>query len=209
MFDVVFYHNILEIWRVKMKNEIVVKGGSPGVQETAQPISDIDMARKISGRVAEVIDQCKLSLTIKGHKYIKVEGWSTMGALFGLFPVIVDLKEVTRPQDKKGEIRFVATAEIRDREGRTVSRAVGEASNREYGKSKHERFQISSMAQTRAVAKAYKLCLSWVMALQGYETTPAEEITPQIKKEIIKNRPAKQTKPGKTSVDDIIPEEWE
>ena len=37
-------------------------------------------------------------------------------------------------------------------------------------------FQIASMAQTRAVSKAFRLALSWVMTLAGYEPTPAEEM---------------------------------
>jgi hypothetical protein len=35
------------------------------------------------------------------------------------------------------------------------------------------------MAQTRAVAKALRLCLGWIMALAGYEATPAEEMLPE------------------------------
>ena len=37
-------------------------------------------------------------------------------------------------------------------------------------------FQLSSMAQTRACAKALRNVLSWVVVLAGYRTTPAEEI---------------------------------
>lgn len=37
-------------------------------------------------------------------------------------------------------------------------------------------FQIASMAQTRAAAKALRNVLSWVVALAGYGTTPAEEL---------------------------------
>ena len=33
-----------------------------------------------------------------------------------------------------------------------------------------------SMAQTRATGKACRLAFSWIMALAGYEPTPAEEL---------------------------------
>jgi hypothetical protein len=37
-------------------------------------------------------------------------------------------------------------------------------------------FQLSSMAQTRASAKALRNVLSWVVVLAGYRSTPAEEL---------------------------------
>jgi hypothetical protein len=37
-------------------------------------------------------------------------------------------------------------------------------------------FQLRSMAQTRACAKAYRNALSWVVVLAGYKPTPAEEL---------------------------------
>jgi hypothetical protein len=37
-------------------------------------------------------------------------------------------------------------------------------------------FQLSSMAQTRANAKALRNCLAWVVVLAGYKPTPAEEL---------------------------------
>lgn len=37
-------------------------------------------------------------------------------------------------------------------------------------------FQLSSMAQTRACAKALRNILSWVVVLAGYKATPAEEL---------------------------------
>lgn len=51
------------------------------------------------------------------------------------------------------------------------------------GKEKVPLFQLASMAQTRANAKALRNVLSWVVVLAGYKPTPAEElnIEPQIK----------------------------
>lgn len=37
-------------------------------------------------------------------------------------------------------------------------------------------FQLRSMAQTRAVAKALRFALGWVVVLAGYKATPAEEL---------------------------------
>lgn len=43
--------------------------------------------------------------------------------------------------------------------------------------------QRISMAGTRATSKALRLLLSWVVVLAGYEPTPAEEMTRDIKRE--------------------------
>jgi hypothetical protein len=41
-------------------------------------------------------------------------------------------------------------------------------------------FQLRSMSQTRACAKALRNVLAWVVVLAGYRTTPAEEIKDMI-----------------------------
>ena len=38
-------------------------------------------------------------------------------------------------------------------------------------------FQLKSMAQTRAGAKAFRMVVGWVVVLAGYKPTPAEEMT--------------------------------
>ena len=44
------------------------------------------------------------------------------------------------------------------------------------GEEKVPQFQLRSMAQTRACAKAFRNVLSWVIVLAGYKATPAEEL---------------------------------
>jgi hypothetical protein len=55
-------------------------------------------------------------------------------------------------------------------------------------------FQLASMAQTRANAKALRNVLSWVVELAGYKTTPAEELTD--KTEVIDVEPTKAQPAG-------------
>jgi hypothetical protein len=45
------------------------------------------------------------------------------------------------------------------------------------GEVKVPQFQLRSMAQTRACAKAFRNVLSWVIVLAGYGATPAEELS--------------------------------
>ena len=49
-------------------------------------------------------------------------------------------------------------------------------SNKEHTKRSFADYAICSMAQTRAVGKAYRLSLGWLMKAAGYEATPAEEM---------------------------------
>ena len=49
-------------------------------------------------------------------------------------------------------------------------------SNKESGKKFYQEFAIMSMAQTRAIGKAYRNCLAWIIRAAGYEPTPAEEM---------------------------------
>ena len=49
-------------------------------------------------------------------------------------------------------------------------------------------FQLASMAQTRAGAKAFRNRLAWVVVLAGYKPTPAEEMTENAVSENVKER---------------------
>jgi len=136
------------------------------------PTTIIEKAKTIAEIVSGLIEEKKLYHTIQGRKYVRCEGWTTMGALFDLYPTITELKK-----EKNGkEVTYTATCEIRRRDGQALTRAISSCSNMERGKRNMMEFQIASMAQTRAVSKAFRLALSWVMTLAGYEPTPAEEM---------------------------------
>ncbi len=136
------------------------------------PTGIIEKAKVIAEIVSKLIEEKKLYHQIQGRKYVKCEGWTTMGALFDLYPTITELKK----EKNDREIIYTATCEIRRTNGQTLTRAISSCSNMERGKRNMMEFQIASMAQTRAVSKAFRIALSWVMALAGYESTPAEEM---------------------------------
>lgn len=58
-------------------------------------------------------------------------------------------------------------------------------------------FQLKSMAQTRAAAKALRNVLAWVVVLAGYKPTPAEELDGQTDDSIINIQPAESKPPLK------------
>lgn len=138
--------------------------------------TQIERAKKVSEVVSKIVEQKKLYAMIQGKKYVTCEGWTTMGSLLGLFPQIVEVKE---EKSEKG-IKYIAICEIRTLDGKLVSRAESECASWERNKAKmleqQGEYAIRSMAETRAVSKAYRICLSWIMTLAGYEPTPAEEV---------------------------------
>lgn len=52
-------------------------------------------------------------------------------------------------------------------------------------------FQLSSMAQTRAAAKALRNVLSWVVVLAGYRPTPAEELDGMATRDVVDAEPVR------------------
>jgi alkylated DNA nucleotide flippase Atl1 len=57
-----------------------------------------------------------------------------------------------------------------------VSRGFAICSQKEMNRLRSDEYVLASMAQTRAIGKAYRNVIGWVMKLANYEPTPAEEI---------------------------------
>jgi len=118
--------------------------------------------------LADVIKQRQLYVMIGNREYVKVEGWTLLGALLGVFPIPV----WTHPMENGWEARV----EARTLSGVLVGAAEAQCLREEKSWANRDDFALRSMAQTRATAKALRLPLGFVMALAGYETTPAEEM---------------------------------
>jgi len=157
---------------------------------TISPQQQIQKAVEIANAVSEVIEKKRLYIVIESKKYDKkyvmCEGWATMGALLGLFPRIVETRE-----ERTGEnLKVIAKCEVWSLNGNLIARAEAECDSGEVTRKKDgtivkkwldslgkpNEYVIRSMAQTRAVSKAFRIALSWIMVLAGYQATPAEEI---------------------------------
>lgn len=114
----------------------------------------------------------KLYTNIRGKNYAHVEGWQFAGGLMGLFPLVAGVENLSGGS----EIKWKATVEITNKEGRVMSRGFAVCSSKEASKKSFDEYAILSMAQTRAVGKAYRNLVGWVMKLAGYEGTPSEEM---------------------------------
>jgi len=143
----------------------------------------VEKAKDIAGILSDVIQERKLFTVIENKKYVHCEGWTLAGAMLGLFPVITEINE---EKNQRG-IKYIATCEIRTSDGRTIARGQSECASWEKKRQKrhYEEYEIRSMAQTRAVSKAFRLLLSWIMVFGGYEPTPAEEMEAEAVKDDI------------------------
>ncbi len=123
-------------------------------------------------------------LVIGGKQYLYFSDWQILGAFFGITASVVETAEVTREKpalDGKFTllevIGFTARA-IAMRDGKEVSAAEAECLFEESNWAKKPRFQLRSMAQTRACAKALRNCLQWVVRLpdSNFAEESAEEV---------------------------------
>ena len=141
---------------------------SLGTLQAASARALVDVARDMAGALADVIERQKLATVIQGRKFVGVEGWTTLAVMLG-----VVAREV---QTTEQEGVYTAVVElVRVNDGACISRASAECGE-EKPWNQRPRYARRSMAQTRATGKACRLAFSWIMALAGYEPTPAEEM---------------------------------
>lgn len=120
----------------------------------------------------DLIVKNNLFTNIKGKNYVNVEGWQIAGAFTGTFPVVESLENLS----DEDSFKYRAEVSLRDKEGNKVGSGFAICTNKEPGKTKFDEYAVASMAQTRAVGKAYRMKIGWLLKVAGYETTPAEEM---------------------------------
>ena len=149
------------------------------VKKKTTTISDIksyaldkpaEMVKMSNVLKAHIIKQSLYS-NIKGKNYAHVEGWMFAGFLTGMTAIVESVENLSN--DK--EIKWQATVKIYAG-GEHISTGFAVCSNKEAIKKTFDEYAILSMAQTRAIGKAYRNKLGWVMKLAGYEGTPSEEM---------------------------------
>ena len=157
-----------------------------------------DSMLQLSNELSKLIKEKGLSSNIQGKQFVNVEGWQFAGASLGLMPII------TNTQDLSNEttIKYMATCEVRNiNTGNVVATGIALCSNAEKTKRYFDEYAILSMAQTRAIGKAYRNLLAWLMKAAGFEATPAEEMDFSVEE------PKKPNKPVVEVVAEIVEEE--
>jgi hypothetical protein len=135
---------------------------------------------QVSKRIKEYIVKNNLSVQIVGKDYVMVEGWQFAGSLMGLYPKVVEVKDL-------GGNKWLAEVDIINRKTQeTVGTGFALCSKAESKKASFDEYAILSMAQTRAIGKAFRNLIGWIIKLAGYEPTPAEEMKKQATSTMIK-----------------------
>ncbi|UOQ55622.1 hypothetical protein [Hymenobacter cellulosivorans] len=151
---------------------------APKNQVNKTKVESYDIARSdetlhLATDLAKFIKENKLSTTVQGKEFVNVEGWQYAGSRLGIVPIVDHVINVST----ETELKYQAKVTLFDlRSGHTVGAGFAICSNKEQGKKFYQEFAIMSMAQTRAIGKAYRNILAWIIRAAGYEPTPAEEM---------------------------------
>lgn len=158
---------------------------------TRDPNTVLAEAKRAAQALMTVVSQKKKPVIMNGEQYLEFEDWMTVGKFYGLTVRVIKTNFI----DYGGVKGFEAFAEVIRSDGGVVSAAEAMCLNDEekwstrakyeYVDGKKEKvgevavplFQLRSMAQTRACAKAFRNVLAWVVVLAGFRPTPAEEMT--------------------------------
>lgn len=137
--------------------------------DLAKPVEAVQMATVLKN----IVVKQNLYSNIKGKNYAHVEGWQLAGLLTGL-EVIID-EEPRNISDGKGEIKYSASAKLFKGDA-VVGKGYAICSSKELTKKSFDEYAIYSMAQTRAIGKAYRNKIGFIMKLAGFQATPSEEM---------------------------------
>ncbi len=136
-------------------------------------IAKSDETLHLAVDLAKFIKENRLYQNIQGKEYVNVEGWQYAGSRLGILPVVEHVVNISSDD----EIKYQAKVNLLDlRSQQVVGAGFAICSNKEQGKKYYQEFAIASMAQTRAIGKAYRNILAWVIRAAGYEPTPTEEM---------------------------------
>lgn len=159
------------------------------------PAAIVAQHQKIAKVLVEMVRQNKWEVSIAGRKHIMVEAWQALGYFYGVTGKVSEVEPYV--DEITGAAGFRAHAEtIKLSDGQVVGSGFALCLNNEENwneRPKYEKnasgqrvqvsaekvptFQLNSMAQTRAIGKALRGNLAFVVALAGYDPTPAEEMT--------------------------------
>lgn len=155
---------------------VVAQPGQQLVSEVTDrnggPRAMIAVASELASALKDIVERQNLYTVISGKKFPQVEAWMTIGRMDN-----VVAREAERPirNDDGSYEAFVELVRLSD--GMVIGRAsalCGTSDDRPWAtRSEPAR---RSMAVTRATSRAFRQQYSWIMALAGYEPTPADEM---------------------------------
>jgi len=157
--------------------EALVHQPSVSLSLAGAPDEVLTEAQRAAKALTGVIEAKPKKVTFNGKTYLQFEDWQTLGRFYGVTAVVKSTKHVEFGDGDDKVSGFEAVAEALLVSGnQVISSAEAMCLNDEPNWNRKPLFQLKSMAQTRACAKALRNVLAWVVVLAGYAPTPAEEM---------------------------------
>jgi hypothetical protein len=134
-------------------------------------------ATKLARELARRIEKEKLYSEVgekEKKRFVKVEGWSLLGAMIGVAPVEEYCENLSASDGStagyRAKVELIRLSDCKQIGGASALCYLAEKDWQE------EAFATYSKAITRATSKAFRLSFAWVMVLAGFSATPAEEM---------------------------------
>lgn len=155
-----------------MSEEMAKYEVSDDIHLSKAPEAVLREATLAAKALKEVLDGKTRPVRFNGQTYLEFEDWQTLGRFYGV------TAKVTKTEwcDYSGVTGFEAHAVAVRADGAEISAAQASCLTDEPNWNGKPLFQLKSMAQTRACAKALRNVLAWVVVLAGFKPTPAEEM---------------------------------
>ena len=143
------------------------------VPSNMEPEAQVAYGQKCAKALMTIINAKQNKVVINGENYIEFEDWQTIARFFNSS---VGTDTVTPIQEGGETVGYTARAVVYNPQGIVIGSAEADCTTSEKNWGNKEMFQVKSMAQTRAAAKALRNVFGWVAVLAGVKATPAEEM---------------------------------
>lgn len=147
------------------------------LDETATPEGMVALAARMATALADIVEKKQLYTVISGKKYPAVEAWMTIGRMDNV--AAREIPGGVHPLEVGGfeaEVELIRLSDgMQVGYGSAYCGTPGDVSGRNDW-TKRAMHHQRSMAVTRATSRAFRQRYSWIMALAGYEPTPADEM---------------------------------
>lgn len=141
--------------------------GSVNLFGARSPAETISRATEAANALKEVLVRQGLVKNISGKQYPNVEGWTLLGSMLGVFPVVVWTHQIDNGWEARVEARLS--------DGSVVGAAEAICVRSESAWARRDEYALRGMAQTRATSRALRGPLGFVMALAGFEALGDDE----------------------------------
>lgn len=184
-------------------------GLSARIVSGSDPDEVIANATKIANSLDKLVRAQGFAVNMGGRKpHMEIGAWQALGTMLGALggeplhaetvwsrpsgektSYIVKEKKYGKVDGKRAVVAeneyeieghdWEACVEVKTASGVIVGRAEGMCSRAEASWSKKPDPAVKSMAETRAASRAFRGALGWIVAIAGYNPTPAEEMLAQ------------------------------